>query len=97
MAGLRINTTVSVDKSVNSASYARINCRAFGPDSRINCRAFTHKLSRPLITYMYLYIKTCSWLHLSVENLAGFRTAGWPSNGESVLIPGQGGSPLFLK
>ena len=95
MTWLRINSLSSVDNPVISESYPRINTTALKADSRINTTAFTHKHYRPLITYMYLYIKTCNWLRLSVENLAGFRTAGWPSNGESVLVAGQGGESLF--
>jgi hypothetical protein len=77
---IRINTLIPVNT---------ISC------PRINTLGFAHKYSCPLITYMYLYIKTCSWLRLSVENLAGFRTAGWPNNGEFVLVAGKGGSPFF--
>jgi hypothetical protein len=95
MAGLRINTTASVDKSVYSESYPRINCRASGANPRINCRAFTHNLSRLLI-YLYVpVLKTCSWRRLPVENLAGLRTSGLLSNEGPVLVASSSGNPFF--
>ncbi len=85
MRNLRVNTPALVDNPVSTESYPRINGTALWPDLRINGTGLTHKWYRILITYMYLYKNTCSWLRLSVENLVRFTHSRLAATGECAV------------